>query len=645
MRDHPRRPHRAPTPGWTAIVALLAFAGNGLAAPTLVKDKIKITKEDDLPRHTYEVSVTVAELVKSWDALAPLAKQVRANLEADLETYDIQDKTTHQSIHGTLLTLDMLDGNYDSALQQLGTLRELEDKPALKLTSGIGVESRVAAIRETGGPEKNLEAYRKAFGRVYEAKVSALPYEVVQDVLQSNKAQMEIFSEPLLMGVIQERLEPMVAEAGSVSGPVAGQILGIYNALQWTLPVKDVVVAVLQDVIDANRVEKPNIWPARSLDLSDAEGLTPVLVAVWDTGVDPSVYGKRMYTNANEKRNGKDDDGNGFVDDVHGIAYDLHWHPTTGELYPMDDASRPIPELQDQSKGLFDMQAALDTPESMVLRQKLSELAQEDVKTFLEDLGHYTMYSHGTHVAGIAVDGNPAASVLISRLTGDARMVPEPPTMEDCQRSAEAFAKTVDYFKQAGVRVVNMSWVVARSSLENDLEQNNVGKDAEERKAMAREMFEVMKKALHEAIEGAPDILFVGGAGNSDNDIQFDEFFPPMFQLPNLMIAGAVDQAGEATSFTSFGPTVNVYSNGFEVESYVPGGDRVKFSGTSMASPNVANLAAKLIALDSDLSPPDVIELILKGADEVSEGDNVMRVIHPKRSAELATSSDKRASM
>ena len=54
---------------------------------------------------------------------------------------------------------------------------------------------------------------------------------------------------------------------------------------------------------------------------------------------------------------------------------------------------------------------------------------------------------------------------------------------------------------------------------------------------------------------------------------------------------------------------------------------------------------AKLIALDSDLSPPDVIELILKGADEVSEGDNVMRVIHPKRSAELATSSDKRASM
>ena len=56
-----------------------------------------------------------------------------------------------------------------------------------------------------------------------------------------------------------------------------------------------------------------------------------------------------------------------------------------------------------------------------------------------------------------------------------------------------------------------------------------------------------------------------------------------------------MDQAGEATTFTSFGPTVNVYSNGFEVDSYVPGGDRLKFSGTSMASPNVVNLAAELL--------------------------------------------------
>jgi subtilisin family serine protease len=109
------------------------------------------------------------------------------------------------------------------------------------------------------------------------------------------------------------------------------------------------------------------------------------------------------------------------------------------------------------------------------------------------------------------------------------------------------------------------------------------------------------------------------------------------------LIAGAVDQAGEATSFTSFGPTVNVYSNGFEVESYVPGGDRIAFSGTSMASPNVANLAAKLFALAPGLTPAEASAIIRESADEVAESDNVMRVIHPQRAAERLESARRRA--
>jgi hypothetical protein len=175
---------------------------------------------------------------------------------------------------------------------------------------------------------------------------------------------------------------------------------------------------------------------------------------------------------------------------------------------------------------------------------------------------------------------------------------------------------------------------VARSSFEHDLEANGIG-TAEERKKMAREMFDVMKVALEDAFKSAPDILFVGGAGNSDNDIEFDEFVPPSFRLPNLLIAGAVDQAGDPTSFTSFGPTVNVYSNGFEVESYVPGGERMKLSGTSMASPNVVNLAAKLFALEPSLGPADVIELIRKGCDVRVEGEQKLHIINPKRSVEL----------
>jgi subtilisin family serine protease len=410
--------------------------------------------------------------------------------------------------------------------------------------------------------------------------------------------------------------------------------------------VKEEVVAVLQEYIDQNKVEKEDIWAARSLDLTGREGLTPVMVAVWDTGVDPDVFPDRMFRNSREKMDGKDNDGNGHVDDVHGLAYDLHGRATTGPLYPMDEVERPVSKLQNHAKGLFDLRASVDSPEAQVLKKEMSSLSKEEVGSFLEDLGRYMLYSHGTHVAGIAVESNPAAQVLMCRLTADHKMIPEAPTMEDCERAARNFGDIIAYYKKNNVRVVNMSWVVALSSFEHELEVNNIGKDAEERKKMGREMFEVLKSALYEAFESAPEILFVGGAGNSDNDITFDEFFPPMFDLPNLLIAGAVDQAGEPTSFTSFGPTVNVYSNGFEVESYVPGGDRVKFSGTSMASPNVVNLAAKLIAVEPELTPREVVDLILKGADEIREGDQVLKIINPKNSAKLlAEHKSQRASM
>ena len=86
------------------------------------------------------------------------------------------------------------------------------------------------------------------------------------------------------------------------------------------------------------------------------------------------------------------------------------------------------------------------------------------------------------------------------------------------------------------------------------------------------------------------------------------------------MAVGAVDQAGDETSFTSFGERVDVYANGFEVESYLPGGEKMSGSGTSMSSPNAANLVAKLFALDPSLTPIEVIDMIKQGADRSEDG-------------------------
>jgi subtilisin family serine protease len=97
-----------------------------------------------------------------------------------------------------------------------------------------------------------------------------------------------------------------------------------------------------------------------------------------------------------------------------------------------------------------------------------------------------------------------------------------------------------------------------------------------------------------------------------------------------------VGPAGEETTFTSFGK-IDLYANGYEVESVLPGGDRQKWSGTSMASPQVANLAAKLLAVFPALTTVQLRGLIIDGCDEkVIAGNHRIRLMNEKRSFELA---------
>ena len=100
-----------------------------------------------------------------------------------------------------------------------------------------------------------------------------------------------------------------------------------------------------------------------------------------------------------------------------------------------------------------------------------------------------------------------------------------------------------------------------------------------------------------------------------------------------MLAVGAVDQAGDEASFTSYGDTVRVDADGYQVESVLPGGAKVRFSGTSMASPNVVNLAAKLLALDPKLTPEETIHLIVSGATPSADGRR--HNIDPKRSVAL----------
>jgi subtilisin family serine protease len=244
-------------------------------------------------------------------------------------------------------------------------------------------------------------------------------------------------------------------------------------------------------------------------------------------------------------------------------------------------------------------------------------------------------------VAGIVIDGNPFARVLPARITFDYHAVPHPLSIEIAERHAASYRDTVAYLTKHGVRVANMSWGWTLKEVESNLEANGIGATADERAGLTRKIFAILRDGLYQAIEGGSGILFVTAAGNDDNDVEFDESIPASFELENLLSVGAVDQAGDPTSFTSSGSNVLVYANGYEVESSVPGGDRMAASGTSMASPAVANLAAKLLAHDPELTPAQLVDLIVQGADR-SGSDGGVLLMNQKRSLELLMKSEQR---
>jgi len=380
---------------------------------------------------------------------------------------------------------------------------------------------------------------------------------------------------------------------------------------------------VLKNYIAAHNVEKPDIWAAREVTLTSDQKLTPVVVAIWDSGIDVTLFPDQSFTDPQPTASG-----------VHGLAFDDVGQPSTTWLYPLaPEQQQAYPEFRDQIKGRQDIEEGRDSPEATALVKKFSTSSPDQIHQLFELQKVIGFFLHGTHCAGIAARGNPAVRLVVARFDDQLPDLPFAPTPDWAHHLGAAFHQMSDYFRPRHVRVVNMSWGDDLAEFETWLSKTGGGGDPAARKKSAAELYAIWRDAIETAIKGAPDTLFICAAGNSDQNAGFAEDVPASLHLPNLMAVGAVNQAGEETSFTSFGDTVAVHANGYEVESVVPGGAKMKLSGTSMASPNVVNLAAKLFALDPALTPAQAIELIKAGA--TTSQDARRHLIDEKRSVAL----------
>lgn len=585
-----------------------------LVASAAAQGKKRIEKAADMPRFTYKVEGKLEDLVRDEKAFARFAAEVRRDNQSVLDGYEIADKAAHRDLLAVLAQIDFLEGRYAEAAKRAEEIRALEEKPADKLISGMAIRTMVAAQAKVG--DITSEAYRREVGRLVAAELAGFPYPVVANDIKGYKSSAEIIGEALLLGSVRDRLQPVVDKAGGVlSSDFAPAIVRARFGLVARLPLKQTLIDTYGAYLAANKVDKPDIWAARDVALPAGGKYAPVRVAVWDSGVDAPIFKDRLVTD----RAGK----------PLFIAFDVYENPSKSELVPIPNELRSrIPAMKSRMKGLSDLRSNVDSPEASEVKAALSQLKREEYKGVIEELGLAGNYSHGTHVAGIVMAGNPYARLVNARIEFGYKLLPDPcPSRELAEKNAKNAKAYVDFFRRHGVRVVNMSWGGTAKGVEGELELCNIGKTPDERKKIAREYFDLQKKGLRDAFASAPEILFVAAAGNSNADAAFEEAIPADIVLPNLLTVGAVDKAGDEAPFTSYGPTVRAHANGYQVDSYLPGGERVAFSGTSMAAPQVAGLAAKMLAVNPKLKPAEIIEIILRTVEKTADGRRFL--VHP----------------
>jgi hypothetical protein len=599
-----------------AVAALTTTAAVAQYQPA---PRQKVEKAADLPRFSYQIDGKVEDLLRDDAKFKAFADKLRADIDSVLVRYEIPDKAIERGYHGTLAQLDFLEGRYDDVLIRLDRMRALEEKPADKLLSGITMRTLISAERKVGS--RNSDAYREEVGRQLRAAFDAMPYLVVQNEIREMKASTELVGEPLILGGIRERLQPIVDRTGSLSSEFAPSIVSARYRLNTTVPLKPVLVQQYAAYLAANKVEKPDIWAAREIALPASGRYAPVNIAIWDSGVDTALFGDQVIR----------EDGKPAV-----IGFDRFEKPAHTELMPIPTELRgKLPEMKSLLKGFSDLQSNVDSPEATQVKSLLSTLPPEKYKSAIEEISLAGSYIHGTHVAGIAIAGNPHARLATARIEFDWHLTPDPcPTRELVLQGAKNTRAYVEFFRKHKVRVVNMSWGGSVADYEEALEQCGIGKTPEERKKIAREYFNMSRDALTRAIRSAPEILFVAASGNENSDSTFAESIPAAIDAPNLLTVGAVDRAGDEASFTSYGKTVVAHANGYQVDSVIPGGEKLAESGTSMAAPQATNLAAKMLAVNPKLTPAQIIAIIRGTVEKTPDGRRML--LHPAKAVAAA---------
>lgn len=552
----------------------------------------------DLPRLGYRLPVAPSRMLDDPDALAALASAVAGDAARVLATHDIRDKAARQELLRAHASAALLQGRTEAAHALLEDALAVEDKPALRLTGLLEIDGLRAAARETS-PEAAAQAFREAVARA----LAALPAEQVRARVIELRANLDGTSPARRRGGLMIYADPVWKPDADLPLDLAAWTLQIAVRERVSAPYLPAMREALTAWIAANPAPADaDIWPARAVRLTTVDPPAPVSVAVWDTGVDRTVF---------EGRNPV----------ATGLAFDHQWQPTTGDLAPVPPAFDGRIDFAERiARGEGELRAGLEGPDVAFLRETIAALGVDDIDTHDALNRWYFGRSHGTLVADIASRGNPAIRIVPVRFTVPDAAVPPPIDEAAAARMLDYARASIAYLRAEGVQVANLSWGITARDIEDLLAAHHIEADAETRKRRAQSIFDTLFDGHAALMADAPEILFVIAAGNANRDMDFVRDLPGSINLPNVLSVASVDAAGVLSTFASTGPSVDLHALGENIEALVPGGGRIRASGASLSAPQVVNAAAQVLSVRPDLDTAAVIDLLLGTATRSAQG-------------------------
>jgi thermitase len=180
---------------------------------------------------------------------------------------------------------------------------------------------------------------------------------------------------------------------------------------------------------------------------------------------------------------------------------------------------------------------------------------------------------HGTHVSGI-VAGRGNNDVGVSGVCWSSKLLAVKFMNSKGKGSTSDAIAGIDYAVKQGFKIINCSFGSSSKS-----------------------------SSLHDAVDYAQDhnTLLVVAAGNDSENIDKHPLYPASYGDSNILAVAASTSTDELADFSNFGSTaVDVAAPGENIYSTYLGGGYRTLSGTSMAAPYAAGVAALLRKQESD---------------------------------------------